>query len=349
MKLKSIHTLVLLCLLFCGACSESGEDGGGGDGSSTTGSSTSKDGNFTKQGAISSFEYRGYEPLKNKPITVYYYIPTEDYTTGVTVTDMPVLFSMHGAERSGNSACSIWAKLAEAYKFIVIAPEYSKTHYNENAYQFGGVQASKSATMAQDRSLWTYNTIESIFDYFKKETGSSAKAYYLFGHSAGGQFVGRFMMAMPDARVIRGVAANPSSWAWPYIDGLTGTDGKNYDWGYSVKGTPMADYEALKVFFAKKLIVMAGTNDVVADSYLDDSAAANAQGKNRFERAQNFYNVCTQMAKDLNAECNMKLGIVEGVAHSSTGIIYGYKSPSTSNVEKRGDVNAYDMLFNAVD
>ena len=195
-----------------------------------------------------SFVYTGYEPLKDKPITLYYYIPS-----GGEVERMPVLFSMHGAERDGTIQRNAWKYFAEEYGFVVLAPEYSKTYYTENDYQFGGVYRSAGSGVLNEEPKWTYRTVEALFDYFKSETGNTSATYHLFGHSAGGQFVHRFLLAMPGARVGRAVAANPGSWTFPFAEGITGTDGKSYGWPYAVAATPFADGGHLTAVFARKI------------------------------------------------------------------------------------------------
>ena len=134
-----------------------------------------KDGVFEQRGE-GSFVYTGYEPLKDKPITLYYYIPS-----GGEVERMPVLFSMHGAERDGTIQRNAWKYFAEEYGFVVLAPEYSKTYYTENDYQFGGVYRSAGSGVLNEEPKWTYRTVEALFDYLKSQTGKNTATYQLFG------------------------------------------------------------------------------------------------------------------------------------------------------------------------
>lgn len=45
------------------------------------------------------FTFTGYKPLEDKPVTVYFYIPTEG-----DITTMRVLFVMHGADAAETCA-----------------------------------------------------------------------------------------------------------------------------------------------------------------------------------------------------------------------------------------------------
>lgn len=300
-----------------------------------------KDGVFEQRGE-GSFVYTGYEPLKDKPITLYYYIPS-----GGEVERMPVLFSMHGAERDGTIQRNAWKYFAEKYGFVVLAPEYSKTYYTENDYQFGSVCRSSGSGVLNEESQWTYQTVEALFDYFKSETGNTSATYHLFGHSAGGQFVHRFLLAMPGARVERAVAANPGSWTFPCVEGITGTDGKTYGWPYAVAATLFADAAHLTAFFARKMYVQIGTADTDEnDSSLPKDAPSMAQGPHRYARGRNFFAACTTVAGESDMPLRFVLSEVEGVGHSTLRMVYGKSSVTNpADTEARGKNSAFNLLF----
>ena len=98
-----------------------------------SGSFAQDDGKFRRGGGMMVFT--GYEPMKEHPVNLYYYIPTQG-----NVKKMRVLVSMHGAERNGRIQRGVWRNLAEEYGFIVLAPEFKHADgYLENGYQFGWV------------------------------------------------------------------------------------------------------------------------------------------------------------------------------------------------------------------
>jgi pimeloyl-ACP methyl ester carboxylesterase len=288
-----------------------------------------------------SFEYTGYRPLADKPVRVFYYVPT----TG-DIKDLPVLFVLSGAQRVGNGELNPWYRLAEKYGFVVINPQFTKELYDSNAYQFGNVAVEKGSAKLNKKSKWTYNIVEDLFDYYLKVTDSNVKGYYLFGHSAGGQFVHRLVMMLPDARYIKAVAANPSAWTTPLADGLTDSEGNVYGWPYSVKDTPSAKKKVLKKVLSRRLYVQIGTKDIQTKS-LDQSAGANAQGPRRYHRALKFYDICVETAKELGIECGFRLAVVEGTRHSTLQAVYGYSDPDATkiNEEELGVNSAFNLLF----
>ncbi|WP_418982988.1 PHB depolymerase family esterase [Alistipes sp.] len=300
-----------------------------------------KDGVFARRGE-GSFVFTGYAPLKEKPVSLFYYIPTRG-----EVERMPVLFSMHGAERDATIQRDAWKYLAEAYGFVVLAPQYDKALYSENDYQFGGVFSAAGSGELNDPSRWTYRTVEALFDYFKNETGNTSATYSMFGHSAGGQFVHRFLLAMPGARVGRAVAANPGAWTFPYADGIAGADGKRYGWPCSVAATPFADAEHLSAFFTRELYVQLGTADTDEnDASLPRDIPSQAQGPHRYARGRNFFAACRSAAKEAGLPLHFRLAEVEGVGHSTLRMVYGKPVVSNpSDTENRGANSAYHLLF----
>ena len=293
-----------------------------------------------------SFEYTGYKPLADKPITVYYYIPSKG-----DIKTMRVLFAMHGAKRHGSSSVGAWKHFAERDGFVVIAPEYSKENgWSENDYQRGGMYTNRNNKKLNPPEKWTYNTVEAIFDYFKEGTGSQATQYDIHGHSAGGQFVHRLVLTLPNARIRLAVASNPSAWTYPYIDGLKDEEGNVYGWPYSIKGTPFATEEHVKRYLAAPLIIHLGTADTstTADD-LDKQPGAMAQGPCRFIRGNTFFKAVTQFVEEMNIPFNWQRVEVENVGHNSRGVIYGkITTEEGKEVFKIDDITtagAYYLIF----
>jgi hypothetical protein len=292
-----------------------------------------------------SFEYTGYEPLADKPIIVRYYIPMRG-----NITNMRVLFSMHGADRNAASGVETWRHFAEADGFIVIAPEYIHANgWLENDYQFGGLFTDRTFAELNPQEKWTYNTIEAIFDDFKRHTGNVAEQYDIHGHSAGGQFVNRMVLTMPNARIRLAVASNPSTWTYPLIDGLKDREGNVFGWPYSVKGTPFANREDVKRYLAAPLIIHLGNADILADDQLARSPGAMAQGPNRFDRGNTFFRASRRVARDMRAPFEWRRVEVQDVGHAGRSIVYGKRrrvdGQNVFDIEHISRTGAYFLIF----
>jgi hypothetical protein len=166
------------------------------------------------------------------------------------------------------------------------------------------------------RAKWTYLAVEHLFDHVRSITGSKRRGYLLYGHSAGGQFVHRLVMLLPEARVERAVAANSGKYLWPdpavtYPYGLGGIVGRR-------------DAKLLRKALGRKLLVLVGTRDTEEDEKKDPdlptSEQAAKQGKNRLLRARNFHQAARKTAAALGAAFRWKLHEVKDVAHSNSGM-----------------------------
>jgi hypothetical protein len=162
---------------------------------------------------------------------------------------------------------------------------------------------------------WTYPAIERLFDEVRARSGSTRKAYLLYGHSAGGQFVQRFVMIMPECRVERAVAANAGKYLWPSAE---------QDYPYGLGGLRRLGLPKLEVAFARRLTVMAGEEDTAEDAEKDPdlpvSEEAKRQGRHRLERARAFHRAAEAAAKNLGCPLAWELRTVKDVAHSNAGM-----------------------------
>lgn len=260
-----------------------------------------------------------FTPSSNKPITVYYYIPI-DFST----RKLPILFTMHGADRNAEYQIETWSEIAQDKGIIIIAPRFSKSDYPELRYQFGGVSATSSYYSERPREEWTYNIIEELFDYIKSQTGNKSKTYNLWGHSAGSQFVHRMALYMKDARIGKIVASNAGSYTFPLPDGIKNEHNQVFGFPYSAKGTNLSK-EEITAYLGKDITIHLGTADLASskqdDPYFADEPGAYAQGGTRYERGKNFYYASQELARQLECNFNWSLVEVEGVGHSSRKMV----------------------------
>jgi pimeloyl-ACP methyl ester carboxylesterase len=148
-----------------------------------------------------------------------------------------------------------------------------------------------------------------VFDDVVKRVHSTQKDYTIFGHSAGGQFVERFVEFMPQARVRQAVAANPG---WHTMPDAAQT------YPYGLKKLPTGDAD-LKVAFQRDFTLLLGEDDT--DPYAEDlqrDPKTDLQGINRLERGLNFYAAAQKYAGAGNP-FNWKLRVIAGVGHSHGG------------------------------
>jgi predicted esterase len=246
------------------------------------------------------------DPLGNvdRPISVFTYRPS-NWKPG-----NPILIVMHGAGRNGKDSLMVWESYSERYSSLIVAPEFSENFYPGDQWYIGGNMYSNTGKV-NPRSNWTYTAIEHLFDDIKNKTGSKQESYLLFGHSAGAQFVHRLVTFLPEARYSRAVAANAGFYVFPLYS-LTAPTG--------LKNSPLPASDLPKIF-NRKLIIMSGEADTNPnDSSLAAFPEAEAEGKNRFERALAYYNAAKSEASRLSVPLDWEYHTVPGVGHDEAGM-----------------------------
>jgi poly(3-hydroxybutyrate) depolymerase len=232
-------------------------------------------------------------------LTVWHYRPA------AATADAPVLFVLHGVGRNAEDYLNDWVEQADQHHCLLVVPEFSKAEFpGEEAYNSGNL--FDAAGQLRPRAQWSYSMIEPIFDQVRAQLGSRRTDYMIYGHSAGAQFVQRFLYFVPQARVTRAVAANAGWYMLPELA---------TPFPYGLKGAPV-DEAALRTALARPLVVLLGEADTDAQHQsLRHTPESDAQGLYRFARGQYFYAHAQAVAQSLPAPCHWTLATVPGVAH----------------------------------
>ncbi len=249
------------------------------------------------------FTFQQHEGAAHRAIKVWTYRPKE------LAADAPVLFVMHGLERNGERYRDDWQPYAGRAQALLLVPEFSAAGFpggrNYSAPRKANADQSDGATP------FAFAAIEQIFDQVIKANKLTASDYRLYGHSAGAQFVHRFILANPQARVKVAVAANAGWYMMPELES---------NFPYGLKGSGLTA-EILKSALAKKLVILLGEKDTDPNHpQLRRTAQAKRQGANRFERGQTFFRAAERQAEKLNVLFNWELRTVPNVAHSNAGM-----------------------------
>ena len=248
-----------------------------------------------------SFVMYAYKESKKKSIRVWTYKP-ESWQNGDEV-----LFVMHGGGRNADDYLEAWKKIAEDKELLIIAPEFENkfAKYTTNDYQEGNLFTFFGTRNPKEK--WAFTVIENIFDRIKVANGITNKTYDIFGHSAGGQFVHRMVMLMPDARIQTAIAANAGFYTFP---------NENQAFPYGLKKTPMKPNSDIADAFRKNLVILLGELDNNASlGTFRKTDLAMAQGTHRLERGTNFYNAVKELTLTRDLEFNWKIDTIMNVGH----------------------------------
>ena len=257
--------------------------------------------------------------LQGKPLTVHVFRPSQfNPQTG------RIWFVMHGTGRDATRYLQHAALLAERYQVLALALEFSRKDYpSGDAYTLGVVSEGRADARAAAEGRWgspltmPYEEIEQTFSAVRAVLQSHQPGYFIFGHSAGAQFVHRLLTFAHCPRVLGAVAANAGWYTLPTMDG------KLPPFPYSLRGTPR-EFNDLRPLLAAPLTILLGTRDTRTseeDPQLRASAGAIVQGRNRLERGRFYYQHGLQAARHENVRLGWKLQLAEGAGHEVAEVI----------------------------
>jgi hypothetical protein len=215
-----------------------------------------------------------------------------------------IWFVMHGAGRNAKRYLEAAAPMAERYDTLAIAIEFSEDAYRRQedyTLQVGG-----------------FAEVERVFDGVTAAIGGRQRGYYLFGHSAGAQFVHRLVTFLPDARVLGAVAANAGWYTLPVVG-----DEPAAAMPYGLRGSALERAD-LRGLFGAPLTVLVGARDTKtpsADRLLRDTPEAMAQGETRFARGQYYYATARTAAAKRDTAFNWRLAVVPRAGHEVTEMV----------------------------
>jgi poly(3-hydroxybutyrate) depolymerase len=248
------------------------------------------------------FTFDDYRPLEDRPVRVFY-----DAPAGLDTAQ--ILIVMHGVGRKAEEYRADWRNVVDSRNVLVLVPEFSEEQYpGSEGYALGNTVDPDGTPVPEDR--WSFHVVEALFDYVVREVGSNARDYALFGHSAGGQFVHRFIEFMPTHRARIAVAANAGWYTIP-DDSIT--------FPYGLRKAPAA--VDLHRVFDTNLVVLLGAEDIDSDAQsLRRSEGSDKQGENRLERGLNFYRSSRDIAAKKSISFRWRLTVVPNISHSHAEI-----------------------------
>lgn len=234
----------------------------------------------------------------DRPIQVFGYRPAS-YKEGGSLL---VLF--HGASRNARGYRDGARKLAENLGTLLVVPEFDRARFDVAAYQEGGVMKDGKL---QAREQWTFNYLPLLLDQVTAREGRKLP-YYLVGHSAGAQFLGRMAALYPNEAQCM-ILVNPGSLMFP-------DRGQRYPYGFAGLPDEMASDDALKRYLAAPLTFYLGSGDVGLKD-LATSKKAMKQGATRIERGRNCDAAGKQLAASKQWPFSWKRVEAEGLDHGS--------------------------------
>ena len=238
------------------------------------------------------------------PITLNCYRPE-----GVAA-DAPVVLVQHGVLRNGDDYRDFWMPAADRYGLQIMAPTFSNEHWpGVESYNNGSIWTEDDGL--RDAEYWAYQAVKSLAQQLRDTGMVRNQPLYLFGHSAGGQFVHRLVSTLGADGFAGVVAGNPGWYTLPntaptFPEGLAGI------------GLPD---NALARLLATPMVILAGDQDTdTSDPNLPAEPAALRQGPHRFARARHYYAAGQAAAQALGMPLAWQLHEVAGIGHDGAAM-----------------------------
>ena len=219
--------------------------------------------------------------------------------------DKPVVIVQHGASRNGAEYCEAWLLAAERHGLLIVATTFSKEAWPDAVtYNNGHVVDGDGAV--RPRECWSLAIPGRVFALLREARITRCDKTYLWGHSAGGQFVHRLLATQPHGIFEAVGAANPGWYTLPTLD-LAYPDG--------LGGIGLTRDDIVR-FLGYPLVIFSGDQDIdgTTENFPKQDAAM-AQGPNRFARAQFYLERGRAEAARLGVPCRWSRVVVPGVAH----------------------------------
>ena len=252
--------------------------------------------------------------------TFYAYVPT-------TIPEKPeILVLVHGTPQEGETAESSaeylatrWIDFAQEQGFILIAPTFNQADFSSRLgdHALSGYRGLFGRQIGADE--WVLRLVRAHQEAF----GSASEQFYLYGHSAGGQFTGRFLVTHPEyvrSAVISSAATYPQPSTevdWPFGMGELHTD-VEWDPDTVLHVDIVPDEPAWLAATQVPLTVIVGLNDTAE---LPASLIPGQKGNNRYIIARNWVQDMAAFAEANGLESRFRFEIVPGIGHSMTGLM----------------------------
>lgn len=163
---------------------------------------------------------------------------------------------MHGVSRNAETYAKRWEQQAQDLGFVLIVPHFDAESFpGGRRYNMGNVLARTG--MVNPREEWSFTLLEVLFDAVRPALGSTVDGYYMYGHSAGAQFVHRAVVFLGagglENRFLGAVAANAGFYSVPSYDA-------KYPYGLGMLEHLVQDAD-IDLFLKAPLIIMLGGED----------------------------------------------------------------------------------------
>ncbi|WP_426957227.1 alpha/beta hydrolase [Muricoccus radiodurans] len=239
-----------------------------------------------------------------RPITLHTYRP-QAHRPG-----NPVVIVQHGMARNGDEYRDFWVEAADRHGLLIVAPTFSAELYpGAELYNNGHVLDGDGSLRPE--AARGYKVPARVFAALRDAGVTSRQKAWIFGHSAGGQFLHRLLSTEPHDVFEAATVGNPGWYTLPTLD-------RPFPEGLGGIGATEANLLAL---LAYPMTVLAGEADTeTSGPSLPSQPAAIAQGPHRFARARHYFEAGKAEAARRGVPFGWQLVTVPHIGHDGAAM-----------------------------
>ncbi len=210
----------------------------------------------------------------------------------------------HGNGRTAESYRDAARPLADRACLVIYAPLLDEERFPNWRYHRGGVVLDGEVQPQED---WTVGLVDDLIDWAQEQEGRPDAPSFLYGHSAGGQFLSRVAAYERPSEARRIIIANPSTYVWPDLE-------EDAPYGFDGLADEATTDDMLRAYLAAPVTVFLGAEDT-GDEDLANNKPAQRQGENRLERGRNVFEDARRLARQNGWTFNWHLVEADDVGH----------------------------------
>jgi hypothetical protein len=216
-----------------------------------------------------------------------------------------------------------WVDFAEAHGCLLLAPAFNQEDFSSvlGDHALGGYRGLFGRAI--DADAWVLRLV----DAHQQAFGAPGERFYLYGHSAGGQFTARFLVTHPD-RIERAVITSAATYpqpdpqvAWPFGLGELHTE---IAWDENTTRTVdvVPDKTTWLAATQRPLTVIVGLMDTS-----ELPAYPGQKGTDRYTIGSHWVEDMAAFAKENNLTSQIQFEAIPGIGHTMTGLL-PYSQPA---------------------
>jgi pimeloyl-ACP methyl ester carboxylesterase len=220
-----------------------------------------------------------------------------------------------------------WVRFADDHGLIAVAPVFDHNFgswVSEPGIILGGYRGLAGKEIGADEF------VDRIVDQYRQQV-DSVERFYLYGHSAGGQFAGRYAVRHPD-RLKALILSAPGRYAFPDPQAPWPYGQKEVTVRVSPEAAPQVirpDRDGWRKAAALPITVVVGTVDTEPQP-----PRAGHVGKTRVDYARQWVEAMTRIAPE--GKSRIRLVTVPGIGHSSSGLTWACQKALAEYLREEG-------------